>query len=222
MFCVGLEGCSAQADGASPGPGSDGGASTPSSVPAVLGFSTVITPTIPTPSGPDGVASAPPARIGTPAPSQRIRFIPTQVVLPGGAHAPVLPASTVSGQLMVPEGARNVGWWDGGAEAGDPFGSVVVAGHVDTKTEGLGFFSRLRHIQPGETVVLHGAGHTASYRVSSIVSVPKNALATKSGAFDQRVDHRLVLITCTGPYDASRGGYADNLVVTATAIGLAK
>jgi LPXTG-site transpeptidase (sortase) family protein len=220
MFCVGLEGCSAQADGASPGPGSDGGASTPSSVLAVPGFSTVITPTIPTPSGPE--ASAPPARIGTPAPSQRIRFIPTQVVLPGGAQAPVLPASTVSGMLLGPDGAGIGGGWDGGAEAGDPFGWVVVAGHIDTKTEGLGFFSRLRHIQPGETVVLHGAGHTASYRVSSIVSVPKNALATKSGAFDQRVDHRLVLITCTGPYDASRGGYADNLVVTATAIGLAK
>ena len=77
-------------------------------------------------------------------------------------------------------------------------------------------------MQVGEVVVLNGSGRTASYKVKSVVSVPKDALATKSGAFTQTGDHRLVLITCTGPYDASRGGYADNLVVTATSLGLAK
>ncbi|MGW6278839.1 class F sortase [Kribbella sp. NPDC055071] len=134
----------------------------------------------------------------------------------------MLPATTVDGQLKVPAEGKDVGWWDGGAEAGDPFGSVVLAGHVDTKTEGLGFFARLRRITTGEVVVINGSGHTASYRVKSIVSVPKDALATKSGAFDQTGDHRLVLITCTGAYDASHGGYQDNLVITATPIGLAK
>ena len=200
-----------------PGAAPDDGASTP--VPSsVQGFSTQITPTVPLPSGP---MSAPPGRVGTPAPSQRIRFVPQEVVLPGGANAPVLPATTVDGQLQVPAKAQRVGWWDGGAEAGDPFGSVVLAGHVDTKTE-LGFFHRLLGVNPGEVVVLNGSGHTASYRVKSIVSVPKDALATKSGAFDQAGDHRLILITCTGGYDASRGGYEDNLVVTATPIGLAR
>lgn len=160
--------------------------------------------------------------MGTPALSQRIRFVPAQVVLPGGATAPVLRATTVNGQLQVPAEAKRVGWWDGGAEAGDPFGSVVLAGHVDTKTERLGYFARLRQVKPGEVVVLHGSGHTASYRVTSIVYVPKDALATKSGAFDQTGAHRLVLITCTGAYDASRGGYEDNLVVTAISLGLAK
>lgn len=118
--------------------------------------------------------------------------------------------------------AKRVGWWDGGAQAGDPFGSVVLAGHVDTKTEGLGFFARLIGVRRGEVIVVNGSGHTASYRVVSIASVRKDALATKSGAFDQSGDHRLVLITCTGAYNASQGGYADNLVVTATPIGLAK
>ncbi|TDD27089.1 class F sortase [Kribbella turkmenica] len=148
--------------------------------------------------------------------------MPTQVVLPGGAKAPVVPASTVGGELEVPEQGDRVGWWDGGAQAGDPFGSVVLVGHVDTKTDGIGYFARLLRIKSGELVVLHGSGHTQAYRVSSIVSVPKYALATRSGAFDQTVAHRLVLITCTGPYDAARGGYEDNLVVTATAVGLAR
>jgi len=148
--------------------------------------------------------------------------VPAQVVLPGGAKAPVEGASTVNAELKVPEQGDRVGWWDGGAQAGDPFGSVVLAGHVDTKTDGIGYFARLLRIKPGELVVLHGSGHTATYRVSSVVSVPKNALATRSGAFDQKVDHRLVLITCTGAYDASGGGYEDNLVVTATAVGPAR
>ncbi|WP_241995988.1 class F sortase [Kribbella antiqua] len=206
-----------------PSAGTDGG--TPSSVPvrgAPPGFEPAIVPTVtPTPES-AGTASVPPAQIGTPAPTQRIRFVPTQVVLPGGAKAPVLPATTVDGQLQVPEGTRRVGWWDGGAEAGDPYGSVVLAGHVDTKAEGIAYFARLLRITPGEVVVLRGSGHTATYRVTSIVSVPKDALATRSGAFDQTTDHRLVLITCTGAYDASKGGYEENLVVTAAAIGLAK
>ncbi|MER7245941.1 class F sortase [Kribbella sp. NPDC000426] len=174
---------------------------------------------MPTPTEP---MSAPPGRIGTPAPSQRVRFVPQQVVLPGGKDAPVLPATTVDGQLQVPAMPQRVGWWDGGAEAGDPFGSVVLAGHVDSKNDGIGFFARLLNVRPGETVVLNGAGHTASYRVVSIRSVRKDALATKSGAFDQTGDHRLVLITCTGAYHRDQGGYEDNLVVTAIPIGLAK
>lgn len=166
--------------------------------------------------------SVPPGRTGTPAASQRVRFVPQRVVLPGGATTSVLKATTVDGELQVPVRGQHVGWWDGGAEAGDPFGSLVLAGHVDTKTEGLGFFARLLRVRRGEVVVLRGAGHQASYRVVSIVPVRKDALATSSGAFDQTTEHRLVLITCTGAYDASRGGYEDNLVVTAVPIGPAQ
>jgi LPXTG-site transpeptidase (sortase) family protein len=184
-----------------------------------FGFATTGTPSVPQPSTP---LTAPPGGIGTPAPSQRIRFVPEQVVLPGGANASVLTATTVNGQLQVPAKAQNVGWWDGGAEAGDPYGSVVLAGHIDTKTQGLGFFARLLDVRVGEVVVLRGSGHVASYRVTSIASVRKDALATKSGAFDQTTAHRLVLITCTGAYNRSQGGYQDNLVVTAIPIGLAQ
>ena len=46
--------------------------------------------------------------------------------------------------LRVPENVRHVGWWDGSAYAGDPFGTTVIAGHVDSASEGLGFFARLR------------------------------------------------------------------------------
>jgi LPXTG-site transpeptidase (sortase) family protein len=148
--------------------------------------------------------------------------VPTAVVLPGGARAAVEPATTVDGELRVPEEVRHVGWWDGSADAGDPFGHTVIAGHVDSATEGLGFFARLRRVAKGDVVTVKGDGHVARYRVSSVRTVAKQALATSSRAFDQDGDHRLVLITCAGGYRADRGGYDSNLVVTAVPLGLAR
>jgi LPXTG-site transpeptidase (sortase) family protein len=164
-----------------------------------------------------GSTELPSVRIGTPAASQRIRFVPSVLELPGGHTAPVDPASTVGGQLVVPENVRRVGWWDGGAQAGDPFGALVIAGHIDSATEGLGFFVQLLAVQTGEVVTVANVGHRASYKVVSVRSVPKNALAT--GTFDQTGPHRLVLITCTGRYDRARGGYERNLVLTAIPTG---
>jgi sortase (surface protein transpeptidase) len=64
----------------------------------------------------------------------------------------VLPAATVDGVLKVPENVQHVGWWDGSALAGEPFGSTVIAGHVDSATEGIGFFARLLRIKVGDTI----------------------------------------------------------------------
>lgn len=162
------------------------------------------------------------ARVGRPAKSTRIRFVPDKLILAGGAHAAVLPAQTVDGELKVPEDVRHLGWWDGSSYAGDPFGSTVIAGHVDSATDGLGFFARLLHVRVGATVTLTGSEHHASYRITSVRTVTKQALASDSDAFDQLGRHRLVLITCTGNYRRDRGGYDSNLVVIAQPIGLAR
>ena len=99
------------------------------------------------PSPADG--SAPPATVGKPAASNRVTFVPDRVVLPGGDAAPVQPAVTRDGELQVPENVQHVGWWDGSARAGDPFGNTVIAGHVDSATDGLGFFVRLLVAEEG-------------------------------------------------------------------------
>ncbi len=166
--------------------------------------------------------AVPEARQGRAAKSSRVRFQPQSVTLPGGARAGVEPAVTVDGVLEVPEHVRHVGWWDGSAFAGDPFGSTVIAGHVDSATEGLGFFARLRRVEVGDVVSLGGDGHHATYRIVSVQLVAKRALSSDSLAFDQTGDHRLVLITCAGSYDRSRGGYSSNLVVTGVPVGLAR
>jgi LPXTG-site transpeptidase (sortase) family protein len=134
----------------------------------------------------------------------------------------VQPAETVDGLLKVPENVQHVGWWDGSAQAGEPFGATVIAGHVDSATEGIGFFARLRSIKVGEMVTLRGGSHSLKYRVTSVRDVPRRALATDSQAFKQSGPHRLVLITCTGHYHRDRGGYDNNLVVIAKPRGMAR
>lgn len=167
-------------------------------------------------------AAVPSARVGRPARSERVRFVPEEVQLPGAARAAVDPAATVDGVLRVPDNVRHVGWWDGSAYVGDPFGSTVIAGHVDSASEGLGFFARLRKIKVGNRVTVRSGGHHLTYRVVAVSAVAKQALASDSRAFDQDGPHRLVLITCTGNFRRDRGGYDSNLVVIAKPLGLAR
>lgn len=169
-----------------------------------------------------GQSSVPPARQGRTAESQRVQFIPQYLTLPGQATAAVFPAATVDGVLRVPEDVQHVGWWDGSARAGEPFGSTVIAGHVDSATEGIGFFARLLKIKKDDTITLRAESHWLKYRVTSVKKVARKALATESQAFKQTGPHRLVLITCTGNFRRDRGGYDSNLVVVATPLGLAR
>lgn len=161
------------------------------------------------------------AREGRTAASERVRFRPESLVLSRGGQADVEVASTLDGELKVPENVRHLGWWDGGAYVNDPFGTVVIAGHVDSKTQGLGFFARLLRAEKGDEVTLRGDGHQLRYRVTATKTLTKQVLGSDSDAFDQSGDHRLVLITCTGNYDADRGGYDSNLVLYAEPVGLA-
>jgi LPXTG-site transpeptidase (sortase) family protein len=163
----------------------------------------------------------PSARVGKPGRTERVHFVPELLVLPGKAEAPVQPAATVDGQLQVPENVQHVGWWDGSAYAGDPFGRTVIAGHVDS-TSGAGFFARLLRVRTGDVVTLRAGAHRLSYKITSVQTVPRRALATDSQAFDQSGAHRLVLITCTGDYRRDRGGYESNLVLVGTPLGLAR
>jgi hypothetical protein len=125
-----------------------------------------------------------------------------------------------AGRLQLPANPGNVGWWVGGALAGDPFGSVVLGGHIDSRRFGLGFFARLLDVRPGELVELTGGGLAQRYRVQSTGEVAKNALATAAAPFDMRTPGRLVLITCTGRFDPKTHHYDRNLVVFASPQGL--
>ena len=127
----------------------------------------------------------------------------------------VEPSQTADGALQVPVDVSHVGWWDGSAYAGDPFGATVLAGHVDSREQGLGFFAELLLVQVGDVITVRSANNAADYRVVSTTLVDKQALASDSDALGQNGPHRLVLITCSGQWRPEVRSYDSNLVVVA-------
>ncbi|WP_345612021.1 class F sortase [Pseudonocardia adelaidensis] len=155
-----------------------------------------------------GEAPAPePIRAGTP---------PVELALPArGLRAPVVAVTTgPEGALVVPEPPSTVGWWSPSALAGGAGGTTVLAGHVDSRTGGLGALAVLRHVTEGEEVVLLGAdGRSVGYRVTARRQYTKAELPPE--VFAAGGPPRLVLITCGGAFDRSTRHYADNVVVFA-------
>ncbi len=141
---------------------------------------------------------------------------PTAVELPSGATVPVRAASTDRrGLLRVPRDVRFAGWWDGGARVGAAYGAIVVAGHVDSATQGLGPFAELLGVDRGDTVEVAAGRLRQPFVVTEVDLVPKTTLETRGDLFAAAGPPRLVLITCAGAYDPARGGYQDLAVVTA-------
>jgi LPXTG-site transpeptidase (sortase) family protein len=158
------------------------------------------------------VATASEAR---PAASDEPRFIPERIELPGDASAAIVPVATVGRELVVPEDPGRVGWWDGSSYVGDPYGSTVIAGHVDIVDRGLGFFFRLWNIKVGERVVLRAGHLRQAYKITALRQVARTDLVDDEEVFDIGGPPRLVLITCAGDFRADRGGYSRNLIVVA-------
>ena len=175
----------------------------------------------PAPSGATSSSTAPspivPARR---APTVLAPEAPRLVTLPSGRRVAVAPAGTRrSGLLDVPDDVGVAGWWEGGSRLGDPFGSILVAAHVDSRTQGLGPFAELLTVTRGERVGVASAGLTQEFVVRSRRLVAQGGLADDAWIHEVSGASRLTLVTCAPPYDASRGGYQNLAVVTAVPIG---
>lgn len=185
-------------------------ASSPS--PSSLSF-----PSGPSPSSPPPGPSSPGVTAGAAtAVPPSAGLLPSSLRLPGrGVPVPVLPTSaTPSGQLVVPDDPATVGWWVGGAAPGDRAGTVVIVGHIDSATRGLGVFVDLVTIAVGSSVTLQdSAGRAVTYVVTAREEFSRTALPPQ--LFTRQGEPRLVLITCGGTFDRTRQQYADNIVVTA-------
>jgi sortase (surface protein transpeptidase) len=106
-----------------------------------------------------------------------------------------------------------VGWYRFGPAPGDP-GSVVLAGHVDSRRYGVGPLARLDGVGAGDRVVVGlASGVRRTYRVDSVERFDRRALPAE--VFARTGPERLRIVTCTGPYLEDAGGYQQNLVVTA-------
>ncbi|MFR9801860.1 class F sortase [Pseudonocardia sp. RS010] len=155
-------------------------------------------------------------RPGAPLHVRAPGIVPTALELPArGIGAPVVPVGTApDGALVVPDPPRTVGWWAPGALAGSGTGTVVVAGHVDSRVAGIGTLAVLPELTVGEPVVLTGAdGRAVRYRVVARREFAKAALPADT--FARTGPPRLVLVTCGGRFDPGTRSYEDNIVVYA-------
>jgi LPXTG-site transpeptidase (sortase) family protein len=188
---------------------------------ALLGVAVAQLAVLPVPDGPVAVPLGDPSQ--TPVPIARearpaagdTRFVPERIDLPGGANTAVVPVATVGKELVVPQDPTKVGWWDGSSYVGDPYGSTVIAGHVDAFDRGIGFFFRLWHIKVGERVVLSAGDGRQAYKITTVRQLPRTDLVDDAEVFDIDGPPRLVLITCAGEFRPDRGGYSRNLIVVA-------
>lgn len=175
---------------------------------------TTVAPTTTTPPALDPVRSA---GIGT-ADSP---FAATAPAAPGrlglpslGVDVPIRPVGLLPDGTMEIPGTSEVGWFAPGPRPGAPFGSAVIAGHIDYAGEPGAFF-RLREVQVGDLVsVTEADGAVRGYVVTERFQVPKEELPVDE-LFRRTGAPTLTLITCGGAFDTGERRYADNIVVRA-------
>jgi hypothetical protein len=175
-------------------------------------------PPEPVPSS--ATASAPPAQV-----AQRVGSVvpqpPKGIQLPDGDRVGIRAVgTTANGLLDVPPDIDEAGWWSGGSKLGDPFGSTLVAAHVDSRTQGLGPFSSLLSVRRGDRLIVWSQDLKQTYRVDSLRLRPRSAvIGPRSALHSPSGERRLTLVTCAGPYVVSKGGYQNLAVVVATPTG---
>lgn len=186
-------------------------------------------------SGPDTDASSAPPTVATPEPEPRprapvedpaVRPAPVQIrVLSIGVDAPLVQVGILADDVMeVPDDVATIGWYDpdpdpeSGAGLGvipGVQGTAVLAGHVDSRTQGRGALYELRQLAVGDTIeVDHADGMTTVWQVTDVIRYPKATLPYHE-VFTWGGPPRLALITCGGEFDRTARSYNDNIVAYA-------
>ena len=134
-----------------------------------------------------------------------------------GVDAPITPVGLEpNGEMEIPESVAQVGWYRLGAVPGRP-GSAVLAGHVDSRSQGRGAFFSLSAVEPGAPVtVVDARGVEHQFEVVARRQFPKDGLP--ADLFSNTGDARLALITCGGDFNSDTRSYRDNIVVYAVAV----
>jgi hypothetical protein len=147
---------------------------------------------------------------------------PVAVAVPArGIEAAVDPVGVQadSAEMEIPEDVRRAGWYRYSPPPGADAGTTVLAGHVDSRTQGEGAFFPLPTVEEGDEITVRRSdGGTVSYQVVALQRVEKEVLATAE-LFTRDGPHRLALITCGGTFDRSAGSYRENVIVLAEPLG---
>lgn len=172
-----------------------------------------------TPGGTDGPATSAPGTDVAPEPDVPARLAPLQVRIGTIAvDAPVVPVGLEpDGAMEIPERVAEIGWYDpdGLGVLPGATGTAVLAGHVDSRSQGRGALYDLRDLRTGETIELDLAdGSTQGWRITEVIQYPKDVIPLEE-IFTWSGASRLAIITCGGEFDRTARSYTDNIVVYA-------
>lgn len=132
-----------------------------------------------------------------------------------GLRMPVVPLGVDdSGAMALPASTFRLGWYRFGSRPLDRAGATVLAGHVDTRAEGVGPLAGLSAVGAGDLIEVGTRTRTVSYRATSVTRISK-ALVDLPAVFSRTGSPRLHLVTCGGAYLPEDGGYQDNVVLVA-------
>jgi len=123
----------------------------------------------------------------------------------------------VDGSMEIPERVAEIGWYDPDERGVAPgaAGTAVLAGHVDSRTQGRGALYDLRDLRVGEIIELDLTdGRMQRWRITELIQYPKDVLPFLE-LFVWTGPPRLAVITCGGEFDRTSRSYTDNIVVYA-------
>lgn len=116
-----------------------------------------------------------------------------------------------SGALVPPPDLSQLGWWRG-VRPGSGAGSVLLAGHLDSRVYGQGPLAGIVDLRVGDRAVLTGpSGSSAAYVVRGVQTIAKEQLPAAE-LFGSSGPERLVLVTCGGTFDRDRGHWDSNVL----------
>jgi len=153
-------------------------------------------------------------------PAVPVRLTPLQIRIGAIAvDAPIVPVGLEDdGETMeIPHRVAEIGWYDPdglGVSPGET-GTAVLAGHVDSRTQGRGALYDLRDLKVGETIEVDlDDGSVLRWLITEVIQYPKDVLPFDE-VFTWSGPSRLVIITCGGEFDRTARSYTDNIVVYA-------
>lgn len=151
-------------------------------------------------------------------PEGAVGVLPERIRIPRlGVDAPITPVlATPEGVLDVPADPKMLGWWAEGAAPGAGRGTSVLAGHVNSASQGPGALVELRELRPGDEVFIVGVGGGPELRfvVDALRQFPKAELPA-ADVFNQSVEGRVAIVSCGGQLNERTGHYPDNIIVYA-------
>jgi hypothetical protein len=119
-----------------------------------------------------------------------------------------------AGLMALPDRPTKIGWYSYGPRPGANSGSAVLGGHIDSRRYGIGPLAGLRRLSRGDEIVVSTTAGPVTFEVRSVRVISKRALPLNE-IFDRDGPPRLRIVSCGGAYLPAKGGYQDNIVITA-------